>query len=131
MAAGCGDGPGTDRHAGARPAPHLPPFAGDARQLAWQGLLACADCDGIDTRLLLLREGEPRYELVETYLAEDGGARFVERGRWVREGRLLRLQAEGAGERVFAIEGDGQLSLRDADGNASPGPGRLLEPVAP
>jgi hypothetical protein len=127
VVAGCGDPPARDP-AAAHP---LPPFAGDPGQLAWQGLQACADCDGIETHLRLVRNGESRYELIETFLAEDGGARFLERGHWLRDGRLLRLQAEEGGERVFAIEDDGQLSVREADGEAPPGPARRLEPVAP
>jgi copper homeostasis protein (lipoprotein) len=117
----------------------LPPFVGSAGQLVWEGVLACADCEGIETRLVLDREGidpifgsghaQPRYELLETFLADDGGERYREQGQWQREGRLLRLQAEAGGERVFAIEPDGRLSLRDGNGGEPGGAARLLAPV--
>lgn len=90
-------------------------------------------------RLVLDREGidpvlgsgnaPPRYELLETFLANDGGERYREQGHWQREGRLLRLQADTGGERVFAIEPDGRLSLRDRKGGEPVGAARLLAPV--
>lgn len=126
--AGCGDAPPE------RAVELPPPFATDAPgQLAWHGLLACADCDGIDTRLTLDRaDGQPRYLLLETFLAEDGGERFREQGRWRREGRLLRLQSDAGGERVYAIEADGRLSARDHRGRATgAGDARLLAPITP
>lgn len=119
-------------------APTAPPFARPAGQLAWEGVLACADCDGIEMRLVIERDGmdpspgahaQPRYELQETFLADAGGERYREQGQWQRDGRLLRLQSDAGGERVFAIEPDGRLSLRDADGSAPPGAARLLVPV--
>lgn len=108
-----------------------PPFVDASAQQAWQGLLACADCDGIDTRLVLERGGAPRYELQETFLADGGGERFREQGRWRREGRWLRLQADEGGQRVYAIEADGQLSMRDGESSGAPGAGRVLAPVTP
>ena len=114
------------------PHPRLPPLAtDDPGQLQWRGLLACADCEGIDTRLQLERADVPRYELVELFLVRGGEERFLERGRWSREGRLLRLQADDGAERVFAIEADGRLSMRDAGGAMPAGPGRTLDPVTP
>lgn len=94
-----------------------PPFDGDGR-IGWQGLLACADCDGIDTTLALNRSGERRdYLLVETYLTQDGGERFVEQGRWRQQGdALIRLQAVDGGERVYALQPDGRLQPRDRQG---------------
>lgn len=125
--ASCGESPPAD-----------PPRAYDPRStdgqgtLAWQGLLACADCEGIDTRLVLDRDGmQARYQLLETFIAGDDGDRFSEQGQWRRDGRLLRLQSDDGGRRVYAIEPDGRLSLRDADGEAPPGAARLLDPVTP
>lgn len=125
--ASCGESPPAD-----------PPRAYDPRStdgqgtLAWQGLLACADCEGIDTRLVLDRDGmQARYQLLETFIAGDDGDRFSEQGQWRRDGRLLRLQSDDGGRRVYAIEADGRLSLRDADGEAPPGAARLLDPVTP
>ena len=137
--AGCGQAPDPGTQGEGRRAQSLPPFAGSAGQLAWEGVLACADCEGIEVRLVLDRDGvdpvlgagnvQPRYELLETFLADDGGERYREQGQWQREGRLLRLAADAGGERVFAIEPDGQLSLRDGNGGAPAGPARLLAPV--
>lgn len=135
----CGEMPAPDKQGTTGRAQPLPPFVESAGQLAWEGVLACADCEGIETRLVLDREGDdrilgsgsaqPRYELLETFRADDGGERYREQGQWQREGRLLRLQADAGGERVFVIERDGQLSLRDANGDAPPGAARLLAPV--
>lgn len=126
VAAGCDGGmPSSPSH------PPLPPPAADAQaELQWRGLLDCADCDGIDMQLQLVRADAPRYELVERFLVRGGGEeRFVERGRWTRERRFLRLQADDGAERVFAIEADGRLTVRDLDGAMPEGPPRLLQPV--
>lgn len=95
----------------------LPPFDGDGR-IGWQGVLACADCDGIDTSLALNRTGERRdYLLVETYLTGGGGERFVEQGRWrQQDAALIRLQAVDGSERVYALQADGRLQPRDGRG---------------
>lgn len=127
----CGEMPAPDKQGQANRAQSLPPFVESTGQLAWEGILACADCEGIETRLVLDREGsgQPRYQLLETFLADDGGERYREHGQWQREGRLLRLHADDGSERVFAIEIDGRLSLRDANGSEPPGAARLLTPV--
>jgi len=127
VAAGCdGGAPASSPH------PSLPPLAEGANgELRWRGLLACADCDGIDMQLRLVRDDAPQYELVELFLVRGGEERFHERGLWTREGRFLRLQADDGAERVFAIEADGRLSVRDPDGAVPDGAPRLLEPVTP
>ena len=112
--------------------PSLPPPAGDpSTTLQWRGLLACADCEGIDMALRLQHADAQRYELVELFLVRGDEERFVERGRWAREGRFLRLRADDGAERVFAIEADGRLSVRERDGDFPAGEPRLLEPVTP
>ena len=89
---------------------------GDGR-IQWQGLLACADCDGIQTTLLLQRSGGDRsYTLTETYLADADGVRFVETGDWRTEADLLRLLGTSGGVRVFAMLPDGRLQPRDGRG---------------
>ncbi len=86
-------------------------------RIEWQAVLACADCDGIDTALVLNRAGDQRdYTLTETFLATDGGDRFVEQGRWQRDEELIRLQAASHGLRVFALLPDGRLEPRDRRG---------------
>ncbi|TWI01886.1 NlpE-like protein [Luteimonas cucumeris] len=87
-------------------------------RVAWQGMLACADCDGIDTSLSLDRRGGQRdYLLIESYLTEGGAERFVERGRWqANDDALIRLRAIDGGERVYALQADGRLQPRDTKG---------------
>lgn len=123
--AGCADPPRAPGQADT--SPDVPADA----QLAWQGLLACADCGGIDTRLRLLRAGHAtRYELVEAFLAEEGDVEtFREEGHWLREGRLLRLRPDAGGERLYAIDTAGNLRVVDRRGRDA-GAGRQLAPVA-
>jgi hypothetical protein len=124
MLAGCGDG-------GAPDAPTAR-FESPDSELSWQGVLACADCDGIDTRLRLQRGNGvvAQYELVEAYLDGEGAEYFHEAGRWRRDGRILRLQATSGGERLYAIDGTGNLVIVDRRGHAA-GPGRVLTPAGP
>jgi len=100
-------------------------------RIEWQGLLPCADCDGIQTQLSLLRNGDSRsYVLTETYLAEEGDTRFVDGGQWQRDGDLLRLRGNAGGIHVYALLADGRLQPRDAQGRAfTPRDGDFLEPV--
>jgi hypothetical protein len=109
-----------------------PGFDTPAAELNWAGVLACADCDGIDTRLRLARGNGvvSQYELVEAFLDGEGAEYFREEGRWRRDGRILRLQATSGGERLYAIDGAGNLVVVDRRGHAA-GPGRVLTPVAP
>lgn len=120
---------GCDR-AAAPDAPTTMPLPGGV-QVAWQGVLACADCDGIRTRLVLARSGDQRrYTLTETYLAQDGDIRFVEEGGWTRERDLLRLQGAAGGIHVYALMSDGWLQPRDGRGRAfSPRENDFLLPV--
>ena len=101
-------------------------------RIEWEGLLPCADCDGIQTQLSLLRNGDLRsYTLTETYLAEDGDTRFVDGGHWQRDGNLLRLRGDAGAIHVYALLADGRLQPRDAQGHAfTPRDGDFLEPVA-
>ena len=87
----------------------------------WQGVLPCADCDGIQTRLRLVADDQGRrYELQETYLAQDGGEVFESQGDWIEETAVLndqptvvyRLQANGA-SRWFSLQPDGALEMLD------------------
>lgn len=116
----------------APPAPPAPPAqpegdapapepGAEALDATWQGVLPCADCDGIQTRLRLSADGEGRrYELQETYLARDGGEVFETQGAWLEETAVLggqsvvvyRLDTGGAG-RWFALQPDGALEMLD------------------
>lgn len=85
-------------------------------RIEWQGLLPCADCDGIQTSLVLERAGNARrFSLTEIYLGEDG-ARFVESGQWRSGQGLLDLQADGGARRVYGLLPDGRLQPRDTRG---------------
>ncbi len=112
LVAGCDGG---RNGAGNRP-PAAAQLEADGR-IEWHAVLACADCEGIDTALVLNRAGAQRdYTLTETFLADDGGDRFVEQGLWLREDELIRLQSAGKGVRVFALLPDGRLEPRDHRG---------------
>lgn len=104
---------------GRRPAStQLPLDRGDGR-IEWRGTLPCADCDAIEVQLMLERTGDARrYELVETYIAEEGAARFTESGEWRQQGDLIELDAEAGVARRYAVLPDGRLQPRDARGRA-------------
>lgn len=105
--------------------------AGGGDRIEWRGRMPCADCDAIDTHLLLRREGAARdYVLTEVYQVGDGATRFVEHGRWRQERALLRLQDDAGGRRAYALLPDGRLQPRDWHGRPlSPGAGDFLVPV--
>jgi len=111
-----------------------PPHASGGERLQWRGERACADCDGIRTELQLTRQqGGGDYTLIETFLADDGNARFVETGRWQREpAGWLRLQSDQGGVRAYLLLPDGGLQPGDADGRAfATRPDAILAPVTP
>jgi len=127
LAAGCNDG--DNGRGGASPA--AAQLENDGR-IEWQAVLACADCDGIETALVLNRAGDQRdYTLTETFIANDGGDRFVEQGLWQREEGFIRLQTANEGVRVFALLPDGRLEPRDRRGRRfARRQGDALVPVA-
>lgn len=93
--------------------------AGD--RIQWQGIVACADCDGIQVDLVLERaNGERRYTLTENYIAGSNSKRFVERGDWERSAGLLRLHGDTASVRVYALLPDGRLQACDSHGEPLP-----------
>jgi hypothetical protein len=104
--------------------------AGD--RIEWQGILGCADCDGIQVDLLLEQaNGERRYTLVENYISGSHSQRFVERGEWQRSAGLLRLRGDTASVRVYALLSDGRLLASDSHGRPLPGGSdEALLPVA-
>lgn len=98
----------------------------DAKAFAgtFEGTLPCADCPGIDERLVLSADGS--FELTDTY-RERADATQVLRGSWSLEpdGRSLRLDpgSKAAADRLFAIEGDDGLVPLGADGEPTGAPG--------
>lgn len=105
-----------------------PAEADDAMDASWQGVLPCADCDGIQTRLHLIAGPQGRsYELQETYLAGDGGESFETRGTWTRESAVLddeatvvyRLDTQGA-SRWYSLQPDGALEMLEGPARRTP-----------
>lgn len=99
------------------------PTRAERFEVSWQGVLPCADCAGIETRLVLRRDGGQRsYELEEVYLGGDDDNRFHESGPW----RETSLQLDGrastvyelgeAGQRRFRLLPDGALQWLDSEG---------------
>ena len=127
LLAGCGRAPEPAASAadgGPVPAEPAAPAGDETFETAWLGVLPCADCDGIQTRLQLHEEGnERRYELEETYLGAPGGNVFVSEGDWVEETRrgdgepatLYRLDPQGP-DRWFELRADGSLEMLDGEG---------------
>lgn len=109
--------------------PPAPLQQADGR-IEWRGLSPCADCDGIETSLVLERSGDARrFILTETYLAPDG-ARFIDAGQWQSSPGRLDLEAEGGARRVYALLPDGRLQPRDPRGRRySARQGDFLVPV--
>ena len=114
-------------------APADAPFeAGEDFERTWLGVLPCADSDGIQTRLQLVRAGDERtYSLEETYLGAEGDAVFRQEGKWVEEpvdgvadpeggGSGYRLDPGTPASRRYLLRADGALDQLD-------GRGRLLD----
>jgi hypothetical protein len=122
---------GCDRGAPSAAAPPLPQIERGDGRIAWAGALACADCEMIETQLVLERTGDVRsYTLIETFMAADGGARFAEAGRWQRAGDLIRMQGDAGSVRAYALLPDGSLQPRDPRGRRFPDrEGDVLLPV--
>jgi heat shock protein HslJ len=95
---------------------------------AYAGVLPCADCPGIKTRLTLNRDGS--YELSQQYLERQPAPTTV-RGSfsWNAAGNAVALDAAGAGQQ-FAV-GEGRLTQLNRDGtrDASNPPSRVLTAV--
>jgi uncharacterized lipoprotein NlpE involved in copper resistance len=98
----------------------------------WLGVLPCADCDGIQTRLQLVRDGETRtYTLEETYLGAEGEAVFRQEGRWIEEpvdgdagGPGYRLDPGEPASRRYLLRADGALDQLDGRGRLLDGAGQ-------
>jgi len=84
----------------------------------YQGILACADCPGIKTRLTLANDGS--YTLDSRQLKQDAQALSVSgRFTWQPDGGTIVLDDAGSGQR-FSV-GEGRLTLLNTDGSR-PGP---------
>lgn len=80
------------------------------------GTMPCADCPGIDTRLVLSADGT--YKLHETYRDRLGG--FDGDGTWTAEddGKRIRLDpnSKNAPDRLFAVKGKDEIESLDLEG---------------
>jgi len=103
------------------------PPATENFERSWLGVLPCADCDGIQTRLVLLSEnGARHYLLEETYLGAEGDNNFVQEGEWTEETTQLegvdtpvyRLDPKGP-SRWFWLQPDGGLEMLESEGRAA------------
>jgi copper homeostasis protein (lipoprotein) len=120
--AACGRDPAPVETApGAPEEPTAATEPGENFERTWIGVLPCADCDGIQTRLLLTRDDSGQtYALEETYLGAEDDAVFNQTGRWVRDGdgerNLFVLDPEAPAGRRFELRPDGALDLLDGKG---------------
>jgi copper homeostasis protein (lipoprotein) len=82
------------------------------------GTLPCADCPGIDTKVMLNRDGT--YMLDETYQGKPGN--FSGDGTWTAEegGKRIRLDpnSKSLEDRLFAVASQDQIEALDKAGNA-------------
>jgi copper homeostasis protein (lipoprotein) len=81
----------------------------------YKGVLPCADCEGIQTRLMLSADGN--YQLSETYLGEDSRA-FQSKGEfeWLDDGLRIRLLGSTSAPGLYQV-GENQLFHLDQDGH--------------
>ena len=88
---GCGPGTAKPAPTASPPRGSVPAPSGEARSVVavYDGVLPCADCSGIETRLVLLAAdpdtlGDATFELRETFVGtRDGERSFESRGPWV------------------------------------------------
>lgn len=95
----------------------------------YQGVLPCADCPGIKTRLVLHSDG--RFDLQTQYLDRQPKPESVSgRFSWNSAGSAITLDAAGSGQQ-FQL-GEGRLLQLNRDGSAPPwnSPTRLLNKVS-
>lgn len=101
----------------AEPAPKVVDMHSSRNALSWagvyEGVLPCADCPGIDTRLSL--EADGGYVLRTRYLGREAAPEIV-RGRfgWNDAGSAITL--DDAGRRQRFRVGEGRLLQLDPDG---------------
>jgi uncharacterized lipoprotein NlpE involved in copper resistance len=96
----------------------------------YEGVLPCADCPGIKTRLVLHDDG--RFELQTQYLERDREPRSSSgRFTWNAAGSGIVLDAAGGAGQQFLV-GEGRLLQMNRDGTVPPwnSPHRILNKVS-
>ncbi|RWR00431.1 hypothetical protein ED28_18265 [[Pantoea] beijingensis] len=78
----------------------------------YQGVLPCADCEGIQSTLALQEGG--RYQLSELYLGSNDV--YQQQGTWTRTAEKLVLISEQGNKRYFRPVGN-ELEMMDTEGN--------------
>jgi uncharacterized lipoprotein NlpE involved in copper resistance len=95
---------------------------------AYEGVLPCADCPGIKTRLMLANDGS--FEMQSQYLDREPVPRTTHgKFTWQADGNTIVLDANGANQRYTV--GEGRLILLNNDGSYSDpnAPNRVLTRV--
>ncbi|AHG19187.1 copper homeostasis protein [Chania multitudinisentens RB-25] len=83
-------------------------------QQSYQGVLPCADCDGLETALFLDKDGS--FILQETYRgAKEGDRTFASYGQWARTADKLVLTENSGEKRYFRPVGK-NLQMLDQSG---------------
>lgn len=102
----------TDAQASAPPAPAVAELPDDFEG-TWRGVLPCSDCQGIDTAVALVRDGDTRrYSMQEAYLGVPGEPLRSE-GDWREEA----AEIDGRSATVVVLEASGQRWWRREDGD--------------
>ena len=122
--AGCKPGAEQGAPATAGGGEQVVPAGAQDTERTWAGQLPCADCQGIDTRLVLRTEdGKRNYVLTETYLGGSGKTSFNRAGTWTElqykaggEPRVTYVLDPDKAAQHYALQPDGALELLGADG---------------
>jgi len=103
--------------ADARPSAQGAPFDAKAFAGTFTGTLPCADCPGIDTRLVLAADGT--YTITETYQSRSASG-FQGDGTWTAEENNQRLRldpnSKSDNDRLFAILSNDEIRQLDMEG---------------
>ena len=85
----------------------------EALEMKFQGVIPCADCEGIQVTLSLQQGG--RYSLSEYYLGSSDNI-IAQQGQWTRTAEKLVLVSDH-GERRYFRPVAGGLEMMDIEGN--------------